>query len=230
MISVCMATYNGEKYIREQVSSILQQLGENDELIVSDDGSTDSTLQELTVFNDSRIKVFDGPHKGLTYNFENAIVHASGDYLFLSDQDDVWEPDKVRSMVAALQDADLVISDAWIADKDAVSTGVSLFDICKPHKGFWLTLYHTTYIGCCTAFRKTILKKLLPFPPHIVMHDYWIGMIADLYYKTAYIPDKLLRYRRHGDNASALTTGKSPLSLFQKIAYRYWIVRYALAR
>ncbi len=230
MISVCMATYNGEKYIREQVSSILQQLGENDELIVSDDGSTDSTLQELTVFNDSRIKVFDGPHKGLTYNFENAIVHASGDYLFLSDQDDVWEPDKVRSMVAALQDADLVISDAWIADKDAVSTGVSLFDICKPHKGFWLTLYHTTYIGCCTAFRKTILKKLLPFPPHIVMHDYWIGMIADLYYKTAYIPDKLLRYRRHGDNASALTTGKSPLSLFQKIAYRYWIVRYALTR
>lgn len=230
MISVCMATYNGEKYIREQVSSILQQLGENDELIVSDDGSTDSTLQELTVFNDSRIKVFDGPHKGLTYNFENAIVHASGDYLFLSDQDDVWEPDKVRSMVAALQDADLVISDAWIADKDAVSTGVSLFDVCKPHKGFWLTLYHTTYIGCCTAFRKTILKKLLPFPPHIVMHDYWIGMIADLYYKTAYIPDKLLRYRRHGDNASALTTGKSPLSLFQKIAYRYWIVRYALTR
>jgi len=225
-----MATYNGEKYIREQVSSILQQLGENDELIVSDDGSTDSTLQELTVFNDSRIKVFDGPHKGLTYNFENAIVHASGDYLFLSDQDDVWEPDKVRSMVAALQDADLVISDAWIADKDAVSTGVSLFDICKPHKGFWLTLYHTTYIGCCTAFRRTILKKLLPFPPHIVMHDYWIGMIADFYYKTTFIPDKLLRYRRHGDNASALTTGKSPLSLFQKIAYRYWIVRYALTR
>lgn len=230
MISVCMATYNGEKYIREQVSSILQQLGENDELIVSDDGSTDSTLQELTVFNDSRIKVFDGPHKGLTYNFENAIVHASGDYLFLSDQDDVWEPDKVRSMVAALQDADLVISDAWIADKDAVSTGVSLFDICKPHKGFWLTLYHTTYIGCCTAFRRTILKKLLPFPPHIVMHDYWIGMIADLYYKTTFIPDKLLRYRRHGDNTSALTTGKSPLSLRQKLAYRYWIVRYVLTR
>jgi len=230
MISVCMATYNGERYINEQVTSILKQLEEDDELIVSDDGSNDGTLRILETFNDPRIKVFAGPQRGLTYNFENAIKKASGDYLFLTDQDDVWEPDKVERMVAALQDADLVVSDAWICDERAESTGKSLYDICKPHKGFWLTLYHTTYIGCCTAFRRSILKKLLPFPPHIVMHDYWIGQIADLYYKTTFIPDKLLRYRRHGDNTSALTTGKSPLSLIQKLAYRYWIVRYALTR
>lgn len=230
MISVCMATYNGERYIKEQVSSILQQLGEDDELVVSDDGSTDSTLQVLASFHDSRIKVFSGPCIGLTYNFENAIKNASGDYLFLSDQDDVWEPSKVERMVAALQDVDLVISDAWICDENVVSTGKSLYDICKPHKGFWPTLYHTTYIGCCTAFRRTILKKLLPFPPHIVMHDYWIGQIADLYYKTTFIPDKLLRYRRHGNNTSALTTGISPLSLYEKLSYRYWIFYYVLRR
>ena len=230
MISVCMATYNGERYIKEQVSSILHQLSKDDELIVSDDGSTDSTLQILTTFQDPRIKIFNGPHTGLTYNFENAINHANGDYLFLSDQDDVWAPNKVERMVAALQNADLVISDAWICDEKAVSTGKSLYDIYKPHKGFWPTLYHTTYIGCCTAFRRTILKKLLPFPPHIVMHDYWIGQIADLYYKTIYIPDKLLRYRRHGRNASALTTGKSPLPLYKKLSYRYWIFYYVLKR
>lgn len=230
MISVCMATYNGERYIKEQISSILQQLGENDELVVSDDGSSDKTLQVIESFKDSRIKVFNGPQRGLTYNFENAIKNASGEYLFLTDQDDVWEPHKVKRMVEALQEADLVVSDAWISDENAMSMGQSLYDIYKPHKGFWLTLYHTTYIGCCMAFRRTILKKLLPFPPHIVMHDYWIGQIADLYYRTAYIPDKLLRYRRHGNNTSALTTRKSPLSLFQKLAYRYWIVRYALTR
>ena len=98
MISVCMATYNGERYIKEQVSSIMQQLGENDELIVSDDGSSDSTLQVLDSFHDSRIKVFSGPRTGLTYNFENAIKNANGDYLFLSDQDDVWECNKVERL------------------------------------------------------------------------------------------------------------------------------------
>lgn len=230
MISVCMATYNGERYIKEQVISILSQLGPDDELIVSDDGSKDNTLQVLEEFNDPRIKLYEGPQRGLTYNFENAIKHAIGDYIFLTDQDDVWESNKVERMMEALHPVDLVVSDAWICDENAVSTGKSLYDICKPHKGFWPTLFHTTYIGCCTAFRRTILKKLLPFPPHIVMHDYWIGQIADLYYKTTFIPDKLLRYRRHGNNTSALTTGISPLSLYEKLSYRYWIFYYVLRR
>ena len=230
MVSVCMATYNGAKYIREQVDSILQQLGETDELVVSDDGSTDKTLDILRSYHNPRIKIHPGPQRGLTYNFENAISHASGDYLFLSDQDDVWEPTKVKRMVEALQTSDLVICDAWIADKDAKSTGQSLYDMFKPHKGFVRTVYHTSYIGCCTAFRRTILKRLLPFPPHIIMHDYWIGQIADMYYKTEFIPDKLLRYRRHESNTSALTTNKSPLSLWKKLTYRFWFVFYAFGR
>ena len=225
-----MATYNGERYIKEQVSSILQQLGEADELIVSDDGSTDSTLNVLASFHDPRIKVFNGPQTGLTYNFENAIKNANGDYLFLSDQDDVWESNKVERMMEALRHYDLVVSDAWISDENAVSTGQSLYDIYKPRKGFWPTLYHTTYIGCCMAFRRKILKKLLPFPPHIILHDYWIGQIADLYYNTSYIPDKLLRYRRHGNNASALTTRKSPLKKKKKLAYRGWLFYYVIRR
>ena len=230
MISVCMATYNGERYIKEEVSSILQQLGEMDELVVSDDGSTDSTLQVLASLQDPRIKVFYGPRTGLTYNFENAIKNALGDYIFLSDQDDVWEPNKVECMVKALQGVDLVVSDAWIADKNGTSTGKSLYDLSTPHKGFIHTMYHTSYIGCCTAFKRSLLQKVLPFPPHIVMHDYWIGLIADMYYKTTFIPDKLMRYRRHGSNASALTTGKSPLSLFQKLEYRFWLLMYSIGR
>lgn len=230
MISVCMATYNGEKYIREQISSILLQLKAEDELIVSDDGSTDATLTVIRSFADERIKIINGPQRGLTYNFENAICHASGDIIFLSDQDDIWETNKVDRMVAALKEIDLVVSDAWIADEKGISSGQSLYDFNTPHKGFIRTMYHTSYIGCCTAFRRNILKKLLPFPPHILMHDYWIGQIADMYYKTSFITDKLIRYRRHGSNASALTTGKSPLSLLQKLEYRYWLLIYSLGR
>ena len=108
MISVCIATYNGEKYIMDQVSSILPQLSEEDEIIVSDDGSSDKTLEILDSFSDSRIKVFThikeaNPFfKGAksiyaTSNFENALSKCNGDIIFLSDQDDVWYPDKVKT-------------------------------------------------------------------------------------------------------------------------------------
>ena len=90
MISVCMATYNGEKYIEEQLKSILSQLGENDEVIVSDDSSTDNTLAIVESFNDVRIKIFpNNKFHSPIFNFENALKQATGDYIFLSDQDDV---------------------------------------------------------------------------------------------------------------------------------------------
>lgn len=232
MISVCMATYNGERFICEQVVSILSQLHSGDELVVSDDGSTDHTLDLLKAYNDPRIRLLQGPQRGLTYNFENAIAHARGDYLFLSDQDDVWKPNKVERMVEAMDrlNVDLVVSDATITDANLQPTGHTLQGDTPPHTGFLHTIYHTTYVGCCTAFRSTILKRLLPFPPRIVMHDYWIGQVADYFFKTAFIPDSLMYYRRHDANASTLTTGKSPLSLRQKLAYRYWIVYYLLKR
>ena len=90
-ISVCIATYNGAKYIEEQVQSILYQLSEKDEIINSDDGSKDNTLAIIKSLNDARIKVIHNTLKhGLVSNFENAIKHADGDYIFLSDQDDIW--------------------------------------------------------------------------------------------------------------------------------------------
>jgi len=230
MVSVCMATFNGGKYVREQVNSILAQLSDGDELIVSDDGSTDDTLEVLKSFHDSRIKVFAGPHKGVTYNFENAISCSEGEYIILSDQDDVWEPNKVERMLTALSSHDLVVSDGWIADEGANSTGRSIFDFNPPHGGFVRTVCHTSYMGCCMAFRRRILERVMPFPPHIIGHDYWIGQIADMYYDTCFISDRLFRYRRHGNNASSFTTNNSPLSFRQKVVYRFWLVWYALGR
>lgn len=101
MISVCVATYNGEKYLQEQLDSILIQLAPDDELIISDDFSTDKTRSILDSYRaDPRIKLLEGPQKGIIKNFEHAINQASGDLIFLADQDDVWLPDKVADTKA----------------------------------------------------------------------------------------------------------------------------------
>ena len=125
MISVCMASHNGGCYIRQQVESILKQIDSCDELIISDDSSADETLSILKSFNDSRIKIFNHtPPKGLsghiyaTINFENALKEAKGDYIFLSDQDDVWTDDKVEVMMKHLQYKPYVVSDCYVTDSD----------------------------------------------------------------------------------------------------------------
>ena len=95
IISVAMATYNGEKFIKKQLDSILCQLDMQDEIIISDDGSTDNTLNIIKSYNDNRIKIFEGPHNGVKQNFANAISKSQGEYIFLSDQDDIWVKNKV---------------------------------------------------------------------------------------------------------------------------------------
>jgi len=108
-ISVCMASYNGEKYIRQQIDSILPQLGESDELIISDDSSTDDTISVVKSINDNRIKLIkDQKFKSPVSNFENAIKNATGDFIFLCDQDDIWQPNKVESVLPFLKQYDLV--------------------------------------------------------------------------------------------------------------------------
>ncbi|MDR0620012.1 MAG: glycosyltransferase, partial [Bacteroidales bacterium] len=114
-----MATYNGEKYIKEQLDSILCQLGMDDELIISDDGSTDKTLEIIQHYQEPRVKILSNVKRhSIIGNFENALIHAKGDYIFLADQDDVWTSDKVNVVLAALATTDLVVSDCTVVDGD----------------------------------------------------------------------------------------------------------------
>ena len=202
-ISVCIATFNGGRFVREQMMSVLPQLGEEDEIVVSDDCSTDDTITILESFHDPRIFIFqnDGRH-GFIWNFENALKKATGDMIFLCDQDDIWKPNKVETVLAALQNHDIVLHDAEIVDKDGNKTGILYSEGLHRRKGFWCNLWKTRWLGCCMAFRRNVLEYALPFPHHIVGHDGWISAVGLAKFDYYYIPDVLMWYRRHGENAS----------------------------
>src|SRR5690606_2617652 len=223
-ISVCIATYNGEKYIQEQLSSILDQLKSTDEVIISDDYSTDSTIDIIRSIGDNRIKIFFNDLKrGYSKNFENAIKNASGDFIFLSDQDDVWMNNKVELMVEKLLYSDIVISDALISDVDLKPTYGSHFSRYKTKKGFFINWLKTRYIGACMAFRKDILIKVLPFPENqrLCAHDYWIANVGEFFYRVELVDLPLIKYRRHDENAS-FGGEKSTNPLLHKVKVRFY--------
>lgn len=228
-ISVCMATFNGEKFIREQVMSILPQLGEDDEIIVSDDGSSDETINILNSFQDRRIKIIvnKGRH-GVVPNFENALKYSSGDYIFLSDQDDVWKTNKVEVILKQLRQYDLVVHDAEMIDGEGRSLGKTYYSTMHHKKDFISNLWRTRWLGCCMAFRREVLEMCLPFPSTIVAHDYWIGMLGMLKFRYCFIDDILICYRRHGNNTSP-SGEKSANSLFYKLVTKRMNMLVALA-
>lgn len=222
MVSVCMATYNGSGYLRQQVDSILEQLGESDELIVSDDGSTDGTLEILQTIGDPRIIILhnEGRH-GVNANFENAVSHARGEHIFLSDQDDVWLPGKVSACVEALKRGTLcVVHDCRVTDGDLHVTEESFFASRGSGPGFWKNLYRNSYLGCCMAFRREVLAWALPYPEKLpIFQEGWIASLADIKGRVEFLPIKGILFRRHGSNASA-TARKSDFSIWRQISYR----------
>lgn len=226
MISVCIATYNGEKFIEQQLTSILSQLGENDEVIISDDKSTDKTRDIISGLNDKRIKIIDGPGMGSpTKNFEQALKYAKGDYIFLADQDDVWKEGKVSTCMKYLKDYCCVVSDATVTDGDLKETSSSFFKLNNTKYGKWYNLFlKNGYLGCCMAFRKELLNAAIPFPGDTPMHDIWLGNVAAFRFNVCFIPQSLILFRRHGHNSSS-TARKSTSSLKDKINFRYAICK-----
>jgi len=231
MISVCMATYNGEKYIQEQIDSILAQLGPDDELVISDDLSIDTTLSIIKGYQDSRIKLFlHEQNHGFVRNFENALSHASGDVVFLADQDDIWMPYKIEDSLAALQNADFVVSDCITIDGQLNVLSNSRIKDFNIKTGFWRLMIKTRYLGCCMAFRKCVLEAALPFPAnaYLMEHDLWLAAVAECYFKTALIEKPLIKYRRHGTNASSGGNGGGyslPIKIYRRIYRLFCLVQ-----
>jgi glycosyltransferase involved in cell wall biosynthesis len=224
MISVCMAVRNGEQFVAQQIDSILPQLAVADELIISDDHSSDQTFQIVKSFHDSRIKLLSNPDKGIVTNFENALAASRGEIIFLADQDDVWASNKIERMQHYLKMYDLVVSDCFIVGHELNLIRESFFDFNHSGKGLVRNLIRNSYMGCCMAFHRKVVQKALPFPKNIPIHDLWIGLIAELYFNVAFIPDKLVHHRRHLQNASA-TSEKSNYSFSGKLNFRFHVVK-----
>ena len=211
-ISVAMAYYNGGMYIEEQMDTILTQLSEQDEVIVSVDGASDGSKSLLLKMaeEDKRIHVIKGPGKGVVKNFENAIRHCSGEIIYLSDQDDIWKPDKVKKVNAAFDNLEVkaILHDAEIIDENGKATRAeSLFALRKSKPGILKNLIKNSYVGCCMAFRKELIPVICPIPKEMYMHDYWIGTAAEYMGQVCFLKDKLIGYRRHSSNVTQMTHG-----------------------
>ncbi len=235
MISVCIATYNGAKYVSEQLASICQQLSEHDEIIVSDDGSTDGTLDVVKAFGDPRIRIVkNNSQRCYTANFENAMKYAQGDYIFISDQDDVWLPNKVQTVMHYLKDEGY-----WVVAHDAIVTDSTLNPYPESYyqikgsifKSLAGNLIRFSFLGCCLAIRKEVLDKALPFPPdHLLCtHDNWVYLCGQHFGKAKVLDDKLIYYRRHEGTTSGGGQNEHKPWWF-RIRYRLYLIRNLISR
>lgn len=219
-ISVCMASYNGERFILEQLTSILSQLGKDDELIIVDDASHDSTSAIIAEIGDRRIKMLRNPtNKGIVASFEIALRNATGEIIFLSDQDDIWSPLKVNKVLTVFEtfpDATLVITDVSLIDGGGNLLLQSRQTKQPFRSGLLPNLVKNGYTGCAMAFRRAVLEYALPFPSSVPMHDMWIGTLNEMYGKTMFYNEPLVLYRRHGSNASPEQKG----TIYQMICWR----------
>ena len=235
-ISVAMAAYNGERYIREQLDSILKNLSAMDEIVVSDDGSTDATLDILKEYQqkDIPLKIVKGPGKGIKQNINAALMECRGDYIFLADQDDVWTEDKVERVMKYLgkNGCRLVCHDAQVTDDSLNKIWMlSFFAYRGSRPGFLNNLFKNSYMGCCMAFDAGLRAVILPIPDEIEMHDQWIGMLNDIKGgKSTFIGDKLLLYRRHEANVSDFSHGTIPEMIKKRIVLLCAVFRRILLR
>lgn len=224
-VSVAMATYNGEKYLNEQIDSILSQLDSEDELIISDDHSSDRTVSIINEYikRDPRVKLFMNEESGVTSNFENAIKRTQNEIIFLSDQDDVWKEEKVQIVKSYYQqnpDILMIMSDITVVDNELNPQIESFYAYRGSRTGVLKNIIKNSYIGCAMSFRKELKDRILPIPRNVPMHDMWIGLVADMNKGALLIPEKLIYYRRHH---STVTTVENTSSLKEKIIWRFQI-------
>jgi glycosyltransferase involved in cell wall biosynthesis len=227
-VSVCIATYNGAEFIREQINSIIAQIAQSDEIIISDDNSSDNTLEIIRSLNDGRIKIFTNKgERGYTANFENALKNTSGDIIFLSDQDDVWLPEKYSKTIEYLSTCDLVVTNSMVTDEYLNITNHSFFTLYNSGTGILKNTWCNTYYGSCMAFNRRILQFALPFPANKeVGFDLWIGMVAEIVGIVKFIQTPFLLYRRSQSSVTEIGSlwSRSNRSLYRKLYKRIVIL------
>lgn len=212
-ISVCIATFNGEKYIEFQINSIIEQLDSFDEVIIVDDCSQDNTVKIIQSLNDPRIKIYQNEiNRGHVYSFSRAIELTTKNLIFMSDQDDIWKNNRLILMKEKLLNSSALLLtsnsefinsvgnriDFKIDGVNEINSNKYLNNIIDIFKG------KTNYYGCAMAFKSEFKKIILPMPNYVESHDLWIAMAANLIKSNVHSNDITLKRRIHGSNASVV--------------------------
>ena len=213
-VDVLVATCNGEKYVKEQIESILNQTYKNIKVIVSDDRSDDSTpsiLKELAE-NDNRLVLnLQQERLGVVGNFEFLLKQVQSKYYMLSDQDDFWLPEKIEKSVQKLEEdgSDFVFGDLEVVDQDLNTIYPSFGDFMLLNRKIKkyigtnrLNYLYNCVTGCTVLGKKEFIEKILPIPTisKYLIHDHWMGLMMSIYGKNSYIEEKYIKYRQHGNN------------------------------
>lgn len=210
-VSIALATYNGEKYLYEQLESIANQTYKNFELVITDDSSSDKTIEIIEHFR-SRLNIKLLIHEsnlGVIKNFENAISLCKGNYIALSDQDDIWESEKIEKLLKEIKNYDLISSDALIINEWGEKVADSwidynLIEIPSKKNQFKKIAFQNFALGCTMLFRRELIERIIPIPLKAVGHDWWIALVASLNGKIKFLDDKLVKKRIHKDNVSVM--------------------------
>lgn len=215
-IAVLMSSYNGEKYIHEQIDSILaQKLDMQIDLWVRDDGSTDATKQILQEYEDAGcLRWYSGENKRSAHSFWDLILHCPGyDYYAFADQDDYWDPNKLQNGIDSIRDLNvpaLSFANALLVDQDLTSLGRNVYKSCPP-LDFWTLSCAGGILGCTIVFNRALatLIQSRPMPDKIIMHDFYIALICSLAGGTiCYNNVSQMRYRQHGNNVVGVSRSK----------------------
>lgn len=223
-VSVCMATYKGEPFVREQVASILAELGADDELVIVDDASPDGTASVLAGIPDPRIRlVRSAVNRGYVRTFEEAVRLSRGEYIFLSDQDDIWIPGRVELMLAALAHSQVVASNfdmlgggprPWIPPLRSSDSGRHAANL------FAVLVGYRAYYGCAMAFRREAARCFTPIPDYVrESHDLWLAICGNVAGSITHLEEPTIHRRLHEDNQTPAGWRSLP-----KIAAARWML------
>lgn len=218
-VDIALATFNGEKYIKILLNSLLNQTYKNFIIHICDDGSTDDTLticknHPLYLNNQLIIHETNG-NNGAYKNFRRVISHCESDYIFLCDQDDFWKPHKIEKMMKKIQEKGgnnspvLVFSDLDLVDIDLNRLGLTFFEVTQKslNAAYPIDFIFSNHIpGCSMLFNKKAKDSFLPMPEDFYFHDWWIAICTSFFGEIVYIQEPLIDYRQHDNNTVGTKT------------------------
>jgi glycosyltransferase involved in cell wall biosynthesis len=213
LVSIALATYNGEKYLPELLDSLYAQSYASIEVVAVDDFSTDNTPELLKQYSEEKGLKFYRNEKnmGFVKTFEKALEFCKGEYIALADQDDIWLPEKIQTLLEHIKNKSLIHSDGELIDSNNQLFAPSFTRYSKKRvdlESFRQLLFYNHITGCTALIKRDLLEHALPFPENILYHDWWLALAASKQKGIKYVPEKLIKYRQHTNVSGGAETMK----------------------